>query len=47
MILRKATENEIDHLVEISKAAFDTDVTVGGEAPGGPPGYVCLHGTAR
>lgn len=39
MILRKATENEIDHLVEISKTAFDTDVTVGGEAPGGPPGY--------
>jgi len=39
MILIKATENHIQELVAISKAAFDSDITVGGTGDGGPPEY--------
>lgn len=39
MILTKATEMHIQTLVNISKAAFDSDITVGASSVGGPPEY--------
>lgn len=39
MNLRKSLEDEINTLVAISKAAFNTDVLVGGDENEGPPGY--------
>lgn len=39
MLLRKSTESEIEELTDISKRAFDTDVTVGGQENDGPPDY--------
>ena len=39
MILEKAREEHIARLVELSKAAFDSDASVGAPEPGGPPGY--------
>lgn len=39
MILTKATEKHIPALVDISKAAFDSDITVGASSVGGPPEY--------
>lgn len=39
MKLIPAEEREIPLLTEISKAAFDSDVSVGAAGPGGPSGY--------
>lgn len=39
MEFRKAIEEDIVILTEISTAAFSTDVSVGGEENDGPPGY--------
>lgn len=39
MKLLKANENQIKQLVELSKAAFDSDVNVGASEAGGPPDY--------
>lgn len=39
MILEKAREEYIARLVELSKAAFDSDASVGAPEPGGPPEY--------
>ena len=39
MTLRKAVEEDIRILTEISKDAFHTDVSVGGKENDGPPGY--------
>ncbi len=39
MIMRPAKTDEIALLVDISKRAFDSDVNVGGDQPGGPPCY--------
>lgn len=39
MVFRKATEEDIFILTEISKNAFDTDIFVGGTEKGGPPDY--------
>ena len=38
-MLVKATEEHISELVEISKAAFDSDIEVGAQKAGGPPEY--------
>lgn len=37
--LVKAQKAQIEELARISKAAFDTDITVGAEETGGPPEY--------
>ncbi len=37
--LRPATCDDIPVLTDLSKQAFDTDITVGAPGPGGPPGY--------
>lgn len=39
MRLRESTLDDINELVDISKAAFDTDITVGGRENDGPPDY--------
>ncbi len=39
LTFRKSLTDEVQRLTEISKAAFDTDVDVGGTEPGGPPDY--------
>lgn len=39
MVFREAMEEDITMLTEISKAAFNTDVSVGGKENDGPPGY--------
>lgn len=39
LLLKKATKEDIHKLTDISKEAFDTDVTVGNSEVGGPPGY--------
>ena len=39
MELRLSKEDEIKNLTQISKAAFDTDINVGGDEVGGPPNY--------
>lgn len=39
MIFRSAIEEDIRTLTEISKAAFNTDVLVGGKENDGPPAY--------
>ena len=39
MQLIKAKKEHIPELVKISKEAFDSDTTVGADAPGGPPEY--------
>ena len=39
MILVKAEKEHIPALVEISKKAFDSDITVGASGVGGPPDY--------
>ena len=39
MIFRLAREDEVQILTDISKRSFDTDITVGGTEPGGPPEY--------
>lgn len=39
MILVKAKQSHIPVLVELSKKAFDSDVTVGASEAGGPPEY--------
>jgi len=39
MILRKAREEEINDLTDISKAAFATDIHFGAKVSDGPPGY--------
>ena len=39
MKLVRTEEEHIKELVRISKEAFDSDVTVGAEGPGGPPEY--------
>lgn len=39
MQLIKAEKEHIQELVRISMAAFDSDTTVGADAPGGPPEY--------
>lgn len=39
MKLIPAEERQIPLLTEISKAAFDSDVSVGAAGPGGPAGY--------
>ena len=39
MHLRKTVPAEISELTRISKAAFDTDILVGGREAGGPPDY--------
>lgn len=39
MILTKAMEMHIQTLVNITKAAFDSDITVGASSVGGPPEY--------
>lgn len=39
MVFRKALDEEIKALTDISKAAFETDVYVGGTELQGPPGY--------
>ncbi len=39
MIFRKSTKDEAARLADISKAAFETDISVGGNEQGGPPGY--------
>ena len=39
MILSKATEDQIQELVAISKAAFHSDIDVGASSVGGPPEY--------
>ncbi len=39
MEFRKATEEDIPILTEISKSAFHSDVSVGGKEKDGPPGY--------
>lgn len=38
-IFRKANENEVEKLTELSIAAFHTDYLVGGDELDGPPGY--------
>jgi len=38
-LFRRAAEHEVSRLTAISKAAFDTDIQVGGGEPGGPPDY--------
>ena len=43
MIFKKAKTNQIERLVEISKAAFDTDIEVGASEVGGPPDYDCME----
>lgn len=42
VIFKKANINQIERLVEISKAAFDTDIEVGASEFGGPPNYDCM-----
>lgn len=42
VIFKKANINQIERLVEISKAAFDTDIEVGASEFGGPPDYDCM-----
>lgn len=42
VIFKKAKDNQIERLVEISKAAFDTDIEVGASEVGGPPDYDCM-----
>jgi len=37
--LVKAQKAHIEELTRISKAAFDTDIAVGADEPGGPPEY--------
>jgi len=39
MEIKLATENQTGQLANISKAAFDTDITVGCPGIGGPPNY--------
>lgn len=39
LLLKKATKEDIHKLTDISKEAFDTDVTAGNSEVGGPPGY--------
>lgn len=39
MEIRLAHKAEVPELTKLSKAAFDTDVQVGGTEPGGPPEY--------
>ncbi len=39
LILTKTTKDQIPTLVDISKAAFDSDITVGASSAGGPPEY--------
>ncbi|MBK9616470.1 MAG: GNAT family N-acetyltransferase [Uliginosibacterium sp.] len=39
MELTRATIAQVKRLTEISKAAFDSDLSVGAPGPGGPPGY--------
>lgn len=39
MRLIKAQREHLAKLVELSKAAFESDVTVGADGPGGPPDY--------
>ena len=39
MKLKNAEQKHIERIVEISKAAFDSDVAVGAPGPGGPPEY--------
>lgn len=39
---KKAEQNQIEKIVEISKAAFDTDIEVGASEVGGPPDYDSL-----
>jgi len=43
ILFRKAQAEEVPRLTEMSKAAFDTDVQVGGSEPGGPPDYDSLE----
>lgn len=42
MRLETADSKHLDDLLRSSKAAFDSDVFVGAEEPGGPPGYDSL-----
>jgi GNAT superfamily N-acetyltransferase len=37
--LSEASEGDSEHLAEIAKRAFDSDVDIGASAPGGPQGY--------
>ena len=39
MKLVRTEKEHIEELVRISKEAFDSDVSVGAEGPGGPPEY--------
>lgn len=39
MIFRKSVNEDINKLVNFSKRAFDSDITVGGTEIGGPPDY--------
>jgi GNAT superfamily N-acetyltransferase len=39
MVFRKALDEEVGLLTDISKAAFETDIFVGAAGNGGPPGY--------
>ena len=39
MNVRLAQEQEVEALTRMSKAAFDTDIHVGSNEVGGPPGY--------
>ena len=39
MKLIPAVSGHIPELVRLSKAAFDSDIYTGADAPGGPPGY--------
>ena len=39
MKLVQAEQKQIEGIVEISKAAFDSDIAVGASSVGGPPEY--------
>lgn len=39
MKLEQAERKQIERLVDISKAAFDSDIAVGASTVGGPPEY--------
>ena len=41
--LLKASTSDALSLNGISKRAFDSDVWIGAESPGGPPGYMSLQ----
>lgn len=43
MTLRKALDSEVEKLIEISKAAFHSDIHVGAPGEGGPPNYDSLE----